>query len=95
MHHAGHIIKLPKVADSIGLVFVKVTLCASLNVLPCDAHEIVTFRCALHMIEAQCVQEFVNDRSQSEAAFLGLVQLKIDLLTAAVQETNIGKTTGT
>lgn len=47
------------------------------------------------MIEAKCVQEFMNNRSQSETSFLRLVQLQIDLLTAAIQVSNIRETSGT
>lgn len=89
VHDAGHIVQFAKVADAIGVVFVEVVFGARLQVLEGDAHKIVTFGGALHVIESKRVQELVHDGANSEAALLDGVQLQIDALATVVEVTDV------
>lgn len=89
MHNAGHIVQLSEIADAIGIVFVKVVFCSWSQMFEGNSNKVIALGSALHVVEAQSVEELVDDCSKSEAACFDGVRLKVDSLATVIEVSNI------
>lgn len=89
MHNAENVVQFTKVADAVCIVLVEIARSSLGDVLKSDSHKVVPLGGALHVIEAQCVQEFMHDCAHTEATLGDRVQFQIDALTPAVEETDV------
>lgn len=80
MHHRTVIVFNLVVRDNVESVLVEVVGGASLNQIKSDLNVVIAFRGRLHVVEANGVDELVNDCVKPEAANLEVVRLQVQNL---------------
>lgn len=82
MHDASVIVFNIEVGHLVGSVQRKVVLVSRRDVFPHDADKLIAVERRLHVVETESVNEFVDDREESEAANFRDVRRQTDRLPA-------------
>lgn len=82
MHDRAVIVFHLVVSDSLESIFVEVVGGASLNQVESDLNVLVAFRCRLHVVEANGMDELMHDGVEAEAADFEVVGLQVEDLPA-------------